>query len=215
VCSSSSSTENGSSNVSSNSEPCFDLQSFEYSLHKRVQLGKDVELECYVNNRGQYSVSWMHGTQLVSVNEQVLKLDGNIKLESDGQRKFNLKLLNVDESRRGAYRCQIVTNNAVDLEYNLDVLVAPRVTRVPNENVIVLNEGDSLTVQCLAEGNPKPKVSWTKTGEKAVHTTIDDLNSTLKLENVDETHADTYSCTAKNGVGNPVTSEFQIFIRCK
>lgn len=99
--------------------------------------------------------------------------------------------------------------------FNFLILVPPTISRIPSAEIITLNEGDSLTVQCLAQGNPKPKLTWSKKGEKAGHTTIDDLKSTLSLENVDESHSDTYSCTAKNGVGNPVTSEFQILIKFK
>jgi len=86
---------------------------------------------------------------------------------------------------------------------------------MPNTDVITLNEGDSLTVQCLTQGNPMPVLTWSKKGEKAVHTTIDESRSALSLENVNESHSDSYSCTAKNDVGNPVTSEFVILVKCK
>ena len=81
--------------------------------------------------------------------------------------------------------------------------------------MIILNEGDSISVQCLTQGNPRPHLTWSKRGEKADHTTIDEAKSTLNLENVDVTHSDSYSCTANNDIGIPVTSEFQILIRCK
>jgi hypothetical protein len=97
----------------------------------------------------------------------------------------------------------------------LITIVPPSITRMPNTDVITLNEGDSLTVQCLTQGNPMPVLTWTKKGEKAVHTTIDESRSVLSLENVNESHTDTYSCTAKNDIGNPVTSEFVILVKCK
>lgn len=90
----------------------------------------------------------------------------------------------------------------------------PSITRIPSSDIIVLNEGESVSVQCLTQGNPKPHLTWSKRGEKAGHTTVDESKSTLILENVDTSHADTYSCIAKNDVGLPVTSEFQILIRC-
>jgi hypothetical protein len=64
-------------------------------------------------------------------------------------------------------------------------------------------------------GNPKPKVSWSKKGSKALHTKIDESKSILGLKNVDESHADSYSCTATNDVGQPITDDFQIKINCK
>jgi hypothetical protein len=93
--------------------------------------------------------------------------------------------------------------------------VPPTITRIPSSDVIILNEGDSISVQCLTQGNPMPHLTWSKRGEKADHTKIDDAKSTLNLQNVDVTHSDSYSCTANNDIGFPVTSEFQILIRCK
>ena len=78
-----------------------------------------------------------------------------------------------------------------------------------------MKEGDTATLQCLTSGNPKPKLAWTKKGEKGEHTTIDDSKSIMSLQNVDESHSETYTCTARNGIGNPVSSEFQILVKYK
>ena len=91
----------------------------------------------------------------------------------------------------------------------------PTITRLPNNDVISVNEGQSVTIQCLAQGNPKPKVTWTKKGKLPANLKIDETKSTLTLRDMDQSYIDTYSCMAMNGVGNPVTSEFQIQIKCK
>lgn len=196
-------------------EPCFDIKPSDYQSEKRVQQEKRVDLECYVKNKGDYNVAWLHEGQLISLNGQILKPTVNIKIDTDLKRKFNLIITNVDQSQKGAYTCQIITSGSNNLDYNLDVLVPPSITRIQSDDIIVLQEGQSITVQCLTQGNPKPKLTWSKKGEKADHTIIDETKSSLTLQNVDETHSDTYSCTAKNGVGNPVTSEFQIYVKYK
>ena len=91
----------------------------------------------------------------------------------------------------------------------------PTINRLPSEDVITLREGDSLTVQCLAHGNPKPEISWIKKGKRLDNVNFDEAKTTLSLENVDDSYADTYSCVAKNDVGEPATSEFQILVRRK
>ena len=88
---------------------------------------------------------------------------------------------------------------------------------------------------CLAEGNPKPKITFTnevfnfilffflwrtnnflfKKGKTTPKFKIDDENSMLTFEQVDETCANVYTCTATNTVGNPVTSEFKVIVKCK
>ncbi len=220
------------------SEPCFDLKSFEYELNKNVQQGSSVTFECYIKNKGSYSVVWMHEGQLISFDDKVIKPDANLNIDSDSTHKFNLILKNVNKNYKGSFKCQISTIVAQNLDYSLDVLsnfslflfkfinlinlnfvfqstVPPTITRIPQENTIILNEGESISVQCLVQGNPKPKITWSKKGEKAIHTSVDEKNFSLNLISVDSTHADLYSCTAKNGVGNPVTSEFQILVKFK
>jgi hypothetical protein len=78
-----------------------------------------------------------------------------------------------------------------------------------------LTEGDSLQMQCQAQGNPEPKITWTKKGTKHDHIKITQSNSSLLLENLSELHADTYSCTADNGVGKPVTSDLLVLVKFK
>ena len=70
-----------------------------------------------------------------------------------------------------------------------------------------------MKVQCVAAGNPAPRLTWSKRGPKGEHTTIDDDAGTLELRDVDESHADAYSCTASNDVGAPVTSDFRVHVR--
>lgn len=196
-------------------EPCFDLEKFNYDLNKRAQVENSVEFECYVQNKDSISIAWLHENQLISLNEQVLVPDSNLELITDSQSKFNLKIKSIDTSHKGLYRCQIISKMTKNLEYNLDVLVPPTITRIPSSDVITLDEGESITIQCIPHGNPKPSLTWSKTGIKPGHTVIDELKHSLTLGNVDETHSDTYRCIAKNEVGNPVTSEFQVLVKFK
>ena len=202
--------------TSPNDEPCFDTTQFEYSPSVSIEQNRTVEFPCYVKKKGKHSVIWLYENQLVSVDDRVIKPDASIRLDTDLSSRFNLRVASVDpSSNKGVYTCQVATKQARNLEYTLEVLVPPSIVRSPTSDLLTLNQGDSVTVQCVASGNPAPKLTWSKRGEKAEHTIVDETRSTLSLQNVDESHADTYSCTAQNGVGNPVTSEFQVFINCK
>jgi hypothetical protein len=193
--------------------PCFEMGQYEFNLTKKVEELHDVELECYVRNKAAYSVIWMYNNDLISLDGKVIKPDPNIKLDTDLIRKFNLRLERVSPEHQGSYKCQIATLTAQDLKYDLDVLVAPSIQRSPSPDIITLSQGETLRVQCLASGNPAPHLTWTKRGNKAEHTSIDESKSELILEDVDQSHADTYSCTANNEIGNPVTSEFKVVVK--
>jgi hypothetical protein len=104
-------------------EPCFDLKPYSYSLDKHGELNKQVLLECYVRNKGAYAIVWMHDNQLISLNEQVIKPDNNIKIDADSSKgKYNLLISNVDSTYKGSYTCQISMKEAMNLDYVLDVL---------------------------------------------------------------------------------------------
>jgi len=103
-------------------EPCFDISQFQYNQNKKAELEKPVELECIVKNKGAYSVAWMYENQLISLDDKLIRPDANLKIDSDSNQKFNLKLTHVDSNNKGSYRCQISTLVAKNLEYNLDIL---------------------------------------------------------------------------------------------
>ena len=79
-------------------------------------------MECYVRNKGIYSVVWLHENQLISLDDRIIKPDANIQIDSNMEMKFNLKINNLDVLHKGSYKCQITTFVAKNLEYILDVL---------------------------------------------------------------------------------------------
>ena len=125
ICSNQESEEllfQAASGVSTQAEPCFEFGAEKFNLNKKVQVDKDVELECFVRNRGVFSVIWMFENQLISLNNQLIRPDSNIKIDSDNNKKFNLRIARVNENYKGTYKCQISTLITQNLEYKLDVL---------------------------------------------------------------------------------------------
>lgn len=150
------------------------------------------------------------------MNDKPITPDSNVRIDSDGERRFNLVLSNLDADKNGTYDCSVVSKSYPRLKYNVDVLVPPKIVRLPATDEIVINEGQSLVIQCLTSGNPKPELTYSRHhGEKGKHVAIDITNSTMELTSVDESYSGRYSCLANNGVGEPASSEFQILIRCK
>ena len=114
--------QSSTSGASMQAEPCFDFGAEKFNLNKKVQVDKDVELECFVRNKGVFSVIWMFENQLISLNNQLIRPDSNIKIDSDNNQKFNLRISRVNENYKGSYKCQISTLISQNLEYKLDVL---------------------------------------------------------------------------------------------
>lgn len=64
--------------------------------------------------------------------------------------------------------------------------------------------GGTVIMECLANGNPKPLISWFKANQKLVidnkhikHVGVD--RSSIIIENVTESDAANYKCKAENG----------------
>ncbi|XP_028267512.1 angiopoietin-related protein 6 isoform X2 [Parambassis ranga] len=77
---------------------------------------------------------------------------------------------------------------------NLSALYAPEFILKHNENISVL-EGDGVTLNCDAEGNPPPVLHWTHDG-------VNLLENTSSLEIAYVNTSTTYTCTASNHLGS-------------
>ena len=81
----------------------------------------------------------------------------------------------------------------------------PVITHISNNQT--LNAGSSMTLNCLADGNPPPVISWTRVSY--------DSAVIFPLTNIGPQHEGTYRCTANNSVGSAVTGDVSIVVHCE
>ncbi|XP_029702398.1 immunoglobulin superfamily DCC subclass member 4 isoform X2 [Takifugu rubripes] len=122
-----------------------------------------------------------------------------------------LQILRVTKKDEGAYRC-VVSNSArkdVSLEAKLTVSTEP--TANPNRVVIVAPPrnttvmlGRPAVMECMAEGQPKPLVSWSRQDGKPISTDVVVLATNLVIRDTRSHHAGVYVCRANK----PKTREF-------
>ena len=74
----------------------------------------------------------------------------------------------------------------------------------PNQTV---NEGDNVKLNCTADGNPSPIISWTKLSDNSV--------VTMPLTGIRRQDEGGYRCTANNGIGESVSSDVFITVQCE
>ncbi|XP_050933598.1 neuronal cell adhesion molecule a isoform X3 [Lates calcarifer] len=72
----------------------------------------------------------------------------------------------------------------------------------PTSTKMVLR-GDTLELECIAEGLPTPEISWTKDGGElpSSRMSFHNFKKTLKISDVNEADAGDYRCTATNNLG--------------
>ncbi|XP_069464862.1 MAM domain-containing glycosylphosphatidylinositol anchor protein 1 isoform X2 [Ambystoma mexicanum] len=84
-----------------------------------------------------------------------------------------------------------------------------------SERVYTIRERDTLVLQCLVTGHPRPQVRWTKTAgsasDKFQETSI--FNETLRIEKIQRMQGGRYYCKAENGVGVPAIKSIRVDVQ--
>lgn len=170
------------------------IESFETIDHKlEVQENNELELLCPYANFND--ISWKH-------NEQ--------SLNNTSQMSNKLKLENIKRGSSGNWSCTVAnTAGNASFYYHVNVLSKPkmisdrdlsnRITDFISEEFEVNEKsfkiGDTLVLNCSADGYPKPKIYWKKSSDIIAQTDV------LEIENLQLHHRDIYTCIAENNQG--------------
>lgn len=112
-----------------------------------------------------------------------------------------------------------VTVFLISLTSYLCFLVPPSIMSEPRSGNVTVRKGTTVSLECKANGNPTPTVSWTRISHKR-HRSIPDKDLTnhgmiLTLDNVGRRDAGKYQCTATNGVGKDAVKYIHVSVLCE
>ncbi|KAI8478704.1 hypothetical protein Bbelb_435640 [Branchiostoma belcheri] len=83
-------------------------------------------------------------------------------------------------------------------------------------DAIAVTVSDRVTLQCVADGNPPPNITWTKNGvllPSVAHTLSNDVRaSSVTLKRVRMNNTGAYVCAASNGVGKSDSKAVQLSV---
>ena len=82
---------------------------------------------------------------------------------------------------------------------------------INSTRVVVLVEGEDLSLECLATGNPTPEVYWIRTNDNSVIT----KSSKLMLSNITKTYSGVLQCVAWNGIGSNASANVTLNVLCE
>lgn len=169
--------------------------------------GETVKFHCKVKHQGNKPVVWRRGFDVLATGAVVVSADPRVSVQA-GRDQTTLVINRITEQDAGEYVCQIsVLNDILSVQHSLNVLVSPTVISVPPSGAVSVKEGEETVLQCEVTGNPRPAVTWTRTGDGAVlpssaRESCPD-QSCLSLANVGQGDGGLYQCRADNGVGEP------------
>lgn len=76
---------------------------------------------------------------------------------------------------------------------------------------MIIKEGDTCSLQCMAEGNPLPTVQWYKDdicidNNPQFQITYNNGEALVKIEHTNSSHIGKYTCVATNRLGSDSTT---------
>ncbi|XP_031340632.1 Down syndrome cell adhesion molecule-like protein Dscam2 isoform X2 [Photinus pyralis] len=166
-----------------------------------VDVGKEANFQCIVGGYPISQISWLHNSKPVAP-------DSRVEMMADPPR-LTIRQLSKDD--RGMYQC-IVSNNWDQAQAisELDMGDAgPELIYWFSEQT--LQPGPTVSLKCVASGNPPPQFTWTLDGFPipdssrflvGQYVTIqDDVISHVNISNIKSEDGGEYTCTAHNTIG--------------
>ncbi|KAF7662334.1 hypothetical protein LDENG_00239680 [Lucifuga dentata] len=162
--------------------------------------GQTLELECIVQGLPTPSVKW-------------LRKDGELSESRTAKEMFDrrLRFSNISESDGGEYQCTAENSQGkVTHTYSVTVEAAPYWTKEPVSQLYA--QGETVRLDCQAEGIPSPTISWTINGAPLPAAPHQDPRHTLEpsgsliLRDVRFEDTAIYQCHASNKHGTLITN---------
>ncbi|XP_037551175.1 MAM domain-containing glycosylphosphatidylinositol anchor protein 2 isoform X1 [Nematolebias whitei] len=179
-----------------------------YHHEDNIQIGREVKISCQVEATPleELQFSWLkNGRPLRSSERMVIThMDTGV---SPGT--TNLDIIDLKFTDFGTYTCVASLRNGGTPEISIDVnisstTVPPELTIPKGQSELMVHEGDTVDLQCLVSGKPKPIILWSRveeSGSAAVPTAMPDgsaqvesYDGILRINNVTREMSGTYRC---------------------
>uniref|UniRef100_A0A0P4W1Y7 Ig-like domain-containing protein n=1 Tax=Scylla olivacea TaxID=85551 RepID=A0A0P4W1Y7_SCYOL len=187
--------------------------------HITAILGESVVLNCPVSQpKIAYIIQWKKQHHKIPIYIWYEGYDPHVEENYKGRASrvnpdttfglASLNLTSVKEEDQGWYECKVfyldrtgATDNGTWI--HLDVHAPPRFTTTPDD-VTYVNIGDSIILNCEAEGTPKPEIFWyrdDKTVDPSETVGIFNDGTELRINKIRDEDIGDYVCVARNPEG--------------
>jgi len=185
-----------------------------------VDKGTTISLPCYVDEfPNNYVIMWKKvspdgspaflavGANVMSDRDRI-----TVQLNHHGEKRGSTLLIGLaNDNDAGHYVCQLGTNeDNKELKHTVLVRAPPEISKTPRNGLIVAKKGDTVSMKCIASGDPMPTVTWTRVGKKLPDGSMKMRADELNFLNVNHRHSGVYVCTADNGFGEPVKEKIEV-----
>ncbi|XP_071454778.1 protein turtle-like isoform X2 [Hetaerina americana] len=196
---------------------------FQDAVHITAILGESVVFNCHVEFPGDHPVPYVLQWEKKGVEIPIyIWYDSYPTHSGEGYQGrvsrvspdspyglASLNLTGIRESDQGWYECKVVFLNRSPNQhkngtwFHLDVHAPPRFSVTP-EDIIYVNLGDAIILNCQAEGTPTPEILWYKDAnpvEPSPTVGVFNDGTELRISSIRHEDIGDYTCIARNGEG--------------
>ncbi|XP_068178194.1 immunoglobulin superfamily DCC subclass member 4 [Antennarius striatus] len=169
-----------------------------------VPVGGAARFECQTEGAPTPIITWEKDKVAVPEEPRFISLPNGV-----------LQILEVTKEDEGVYRCVAFNSARKDISREAKLTVTTGSTESLNKVTIVAPPqnatvmlGRPAVMECMAQGQPKPLVSWSRQDGKPISTDVVILTTNLVIKDTRRHHSGIYVCRANK----PKTREFVIAI---
>ncbi|XP_073459435.1 neurotrimin isoform X5 [Aquarana catesbeiana] len=164
-----------------------------------VRQGESAILRCAVDSRVT-RVAWLNRSTILYTGNDKWSIDPRVVLIANTKSSYSIEIQNVDIYDEGPYTCSVQTDNHPKTSrVHLIVQVPPRIVEISSN--IAVNEGNNVSLSCIATGRPEPVVTWRYLSPKAHGFMSED--EYLEITGITREQSGLYECSAANDVSSP------------
>lgn len=174
--------------------------------------GSSISIPCQTTEESPYVITIKKAK--TETEEHQLLFVGFVRVPRSRRFKLNsgqVEIANLKPSDSGTYVCRVEAEPPLELKHELDVQYAPNFTKKSAEQQVVV-KGESVRLECEADGNPTPTIRWTRQEGRLPSGEHEEEGLSMTLEGVDRHVEGTYVCSAENGIGEPITASMSVIV---
>ncbi|KAM4015467.1 neurotrimin-like [Anomaloglossus baeobatrachus] len=166
---------------------------------------------CAVDSRVT-RVAWLNRSQILHTGNVKWSVDPRVVLIANTKSQYSIEIQNVGIYDEGPYTCSTQTDSEPKISrVHLIVQVPPTIVEISSN--IVVNEGNNVSLSCIATGRPEPVVNWRYLSPKAHGFMSED--EYLEITGITRDQSGVYECSAANDVSSPDVRRVKVTVNCK
>uniref|UniRef100_A0A1A8RUY0 MAM domain containing 1 n=2 Tax=Nothobranchius rachovii TaxID=451742 RepID=A0A1A8RUY0_9TELE len=180
-----------------------------YHNEDNIQIGREVKISCQVEATPpeELQFSWLKNGRPLKSSERMIITHTDTSV-SPGT--TNLDIIDLKFTDFGTYTCVASLRNGGIPEISIDVnisttTVPPELTIPKGQSQLIVQEGDTIDLQCLVSGKPKPIILWSRVEESGAAAAAaalmpdgsaqtESYDGILRISNVTREMSGTYRC---------------------